>query len=139
MDLLLLLGLPLVLVIVFVWRSDTLTGAIGVILGVLCAAWLLRAIQTIDLQHAWSASPIPRIWYYVLVTGCGVAALTSVYYAVMGLVHLVWLRPRARVVASDTTERPLGTATKVCPNCGRTILARAIACKYCEADVPPQE
>jgi hypothetical protein len=136
--LLLLLGLPLVLVVVFVWRSDTLTGAMGVILSVFCAAWLLRAIQAIDLQHAWSASPIPRTWYYVLVTVCGVAAVTSAYYVVMGLVHFVWLRQRARVVASDATERPLGTATRVCPHCGRTILARAIACRYCETDVHPQ-
>jgi predicted RNA-binding Zn-ribbon protein involved in translation (DUF1610 family) len=109
-----------------------------VILGVLCAAWLLRAVQTVDLQHAWSASPIPRTWYYVLVTGCGVAAVTSAYHVVMGLVRFAGSRQRARAVASDAAERPLDTATRVCPNCGRMILARAIACRYCEADVHPQ-
>ena len=136
MGLLLLVGLPLALAVVFVWRSDTLTGVVGVILGVFCAAWLLRVIEVIDSQQMWSASLMPRTWYYVLVAGCGIVAVTSAWHVVAGLANSVSLRRRARVFVPGAMERPNGAATRVCPRCGGTIPAQAVACKYCGQDVP---
>lgn len=129
---LLLLGLGLALVAVFAWRSDTLTGVIGVVLSVPCAAWLLRTIQEIDSHSTWSESPMPRTYYYVLVAACGIAALTCAYYIVRGVICFVRSRRRARAVVP---EQPHDGATKTCPYCGGTVPAQAIACKHCERDL----
>src|ERR1035437_9245355 len=126
---LLLIGLALATSVVFVWRSDTLTGVIGVVLGVFCAVWLLGVIQASNSRHTWSASPIPRAYYYALVAACGVAAVTSAYYAVRGLIRFADARRRARMFVPDVQQRPTVTATRACPHCGRMIPAQAIACK----------
>ena len=137
MDLLLLLGLPLVLLVVFVWRSDTVTGAIGVMLGVFCMLWLLQTIQANDSLHTWNTALLSRTWYEVLLAGCAIAIVTSAYSFAMGLINIFVLRQRALVLVPDTREGPVGAETRLCPHCGKRIPVQAVACSCCESDVHP--
>jgi len=138
MDLLLLLGLPLVLLVVFVWRSDIVTGAIGVMLGAFCTLRLLQTIQANDSLHTWNAALISRTWYEVLVAGCAIAVVTSAYSCAMGLINIFVLRQRALVLVPDTREGPVGAETRPCPHCGKRIPVQAVVCSCCESEEHPR-
>jgi hypothetical protein len=133
-DWLLLLGLGLAPIIVFAWRNDTLTGVVGVILSVFSASWLMRTIQAIDSRAAWSVSPVPQAYYYVLVAACVILALGSTYDIVRGALRLAQSRNAREIVP----ELPPATDTRICSHCGGTVSAQAIACKHCEGDLYPE-
>jgi len=128
---LVVLGLAVAFVVVFAWRSDILTGLIGIVLGVLCIRGLLNTIDVIDSQSAWAASSTPRTYYYVLVAACGIAVVTCVFYVIRGAFRYVAYRMAQRTA----DEHPHASGTKRCPYCGATVAAEAIACKYCEQDI----
>jgi hypothetical protein len=138
MEVLLLFGLPSALLAVFAWRSEPVTGAIGTILGVFCAAWIVQVIQANDAMQTWNASLLSHDGYNVLVAGCGVAIVTSSYSFVMGVANVIALRRRALVLVPDKREGPVGVETRCCPHCGERIRAEALVCAYCEKDVFPR-
>jgi hypothetical protein len=132
---LLLLGLGLALVSVFAWRSSVLTGVIGFVLSASCAVWLVSSLQTMDANAAWGTAPMSRTTYGLLLSLCGIVALASAAYGIGGVVRLVQSRRRA---VSAVSERAPTGGTQVCRHCGRTVPAKAIACKYCERDLHPR-
>jgi ribosomal protein L40E len=129
---LLLFGVALAFVSVFAWRSSLITGGIGLVLSTSCAVWLLWTMAAMDVQSAWSASPVSRAYYEVLVAACGVVAIVSVVSVVWGTFSLVRARTRAR--ASIASSAPV-TGMKACRHCGKLVPAQAIACRHCERDL----
>jgi hypothetical protein len=131
------LGLVVAWMVVFAWRNDTASGVAGLSLSVFVASWLIRTIQAIGSQAGWSVSPVPEVYYGVLVALCVLLALASAYDIFRGVLGLTLAR-RAREIEGEPppAESPVDTAT--CPHCGGAVSPQAIVCKHCEEDLYPE-
>jgi hypothetical protein len=130
------LGLVVAWTVVFAWRNDTVTGVTGLLLSVFAASWLMRTIQAIDFQASWRVSPVPRVYYGVLIALCVLLALASAYDIFRGVLGFGQAR-RAREIQTELppADAPFDTAT--CPYCGGAVSPQALACKHCEGDLYP--
>jgi hypothetical protein len=134
---LLLLGLVVAWIAVFAWRNDTVSGVTGLLLSVFAGFWLVRTIQAIDSQAGWGISPVPRVYYQVLIALSVLLALASAYDVLRGALGFAQAR-RAREIETELPPADAPADTATCPHCGGAVSPQAIACKHCDGDLYPE-